>query len=161
DVRRAPAGAAEGQRRRRERQGERRRDAPQRAPSDRGHPPRRRRHAGGGDAGRPGRAPRRGVGHRRVSDPFYVTTPLFYVNAEPHLGHAYVAIVGDTLARFWRARGREVFALTGTDEHGDKIAQSAAAAGVTPKAHADRVSNLFRSTWQGGGPRVRPFRRPT
>ena len=95
------------------------------------------------------------------SDPFYVTTPLFYVNAEPHLGHAYVAIVGDTLARFWRARGREVFALTGTDEHGDKIAQAAAAAGVTPKAHADRVSGLFQSTWEQAGLRYDHFIRTT
>jgi methionyl-tRNA synthetase len=95
------------------------------------------------------------------SDPFYVTTPLFYVNAEPHLGHAYVAIVGDTLARFWRARGREVFALTGTDEHGDKIAQAAAAAGVTPKAHADRVSGLFKSTWEQAGLRYDHFIRTT
>jgi methionyl-tRNA synthetase len=96
-----------------------------------------------------------------ASDPFYVTTPLFYVNAAPHLGHAYVAIVGDTLARFWRARGREVFALTGTDEHGDKIAQAAAAAGVTPKAHADRVSGLFRATWEQAGLRFDHFIRTT
>jgi methionyl-tRNA synthetase len=94
-------------------------------------------------------------------EPLYVTTPLFYVNAEPHLGHAYVAIVGDTLARFWRARGREVFALTGTDEHGDKIAQAAAAAGVTPKAHADRVSGLFRRTWEAAGLRYDHFIRTT
>jgi leucyl-tRNA synthetase len=96
-----------------------------------------------------------------VSDPFYVTTPLFYVNAEPHLGHAYVAIVGDTLARFWRARGREVFSLTGTDEHGDKIQQAAAAAGVTPKAHADRVSGIFRETWEKAGLRYDHFIRTT
>jgi methionyl-tRNA synthetase len=86
-----------------------------------------------------------------AGDPLYVTTPLFYVNAEPHLGHTYVTVVGDVLARFWRARGREVFALTGTDEHGDKIAQAAAAAGVTPQAHADRVSGLFRETWRQAG----------
>ena len=62
-----------------------------------------------------------------TTEPLYLTTPLFYVNAEPHLGHTYVTLVGDVLARFWRARGRTVFTLTGTDEHGDKIAQAAAA----------------------------------
>lgn len=83
--------------------------------------------------------------------PLYVTTPLYYVNAEPHLGHAYTTLIADVLRRFWRARGREVFVLTGTDEHGDKIAQAATAAGVTPQAHADRVSGLFRSTWDSVG----------
>jgi len=83
-----------------------------------------------------------------ATEPLYVTTPLFYVNAEPHLGHTYATLLGDVLARFWRARGRSVFTLTGTDEHGDKIAQAAAAAGLEPKAHADRVSGLFRSTWE-------------
>jgi methionyl-tRNA synthetase len=86
-----------------------------------------------------------------VSAPLYLTTPLFYVNAEPHLGHTYVVVIGDVLARFWRARGRTVFTLTGTDEHGDKIAQAAAAAGDTPQAHADRVSTLFRTTWEAAG----------
>ena len=60
--------------------------------------------------------------------PLYLTTPIFYANAEPHLGHTYTLVVADTLARFWRARGRDVFVVTGTDEHGDKIAQAAAAA---------------------------------
>ena len=94
-------------------------------------------------------------------EPLYVTTPLFYVNAEPHLGHTYVTLIGDVLARFWRARGRTVFTLTGTDEHGDKIAQAAAAAGVAPKAHADRVSELFRSTWEDVGFRYDHFIRTT
>jgi methionyl-tRNA synthetase len=93
--------------------------------------------------------------------PLYLTTPLFYVNAEPHLGHFYVTLVGDVLARFWRARGRTVFTLTGTDEHGDKIAQAAAAAGVTPQAHADRVSALFRSTWEAAGLHYDHFIRTT
>jgi methionyl-tRNA synthetase len=84
-------------------------------------------------------------------EPLYLTTPIFYVNAEPHLGHFYVAMVEDVLARFWRARGRRVLSLTGTDEHGDKIAQAAAAAGVTPRAYADRVSALFRRTWDEAG----------
>src|SRR3989441_11187213 len=94
-------------------------------------------------------------------EPLYVTTPLFYVNAEPHLGHTYATLLGDVLARFWRARGRPVFTLTGTDEHGDKIAQAAAAAGVSPKEHADRVSALFRSTWEAAGLRYDHFIRTT
>src|SRR5438093_7134833 len=94
-------------------------------------------------------------------EPLYVTTPLFYVNAEPHLGHTYATLLGDVLARFWRARGRPVFTLTGTDEHGDKIAQAAAAAGVDPKTHADRVSALFRSTWEAMDFRYDHFIRTT
>ena len=81
----------------------------------------------------------------------YLTTPLYYVNAEPHLGHTYTTVVADTLARWHRQRGDEVIFLTGTDEHGDKIVQAAAAAGVTPRAHADRVSRLFRDTWDQCG----------
>lgn len=81
----------------------------------------------------------------------YITTPLYYVNAEPHLGHTYTTVVADTLKRFYRAQGYETFLLTGTDEHGDKIAQAAAADGTTPKEYADRISNLFRSTWDTCG----------
>jgi methionyl-tRNA synthetase len=81
----------------------------------------------------------------------YLTTPLYYVNAEPHLGHTYTTIVADTLARWHRERGDATLLLTGTDEHGDKIAQAAAAAGATPKAHADRVSRIFRDTWDAIG----------
>jgi len=92
---------------------------------------------------------------------FYVTTPLFYVNAEPHLGHTYVTLVADVLGRFWRARGRAVFTLTGTDEHGDKIAQAAARAGVDPQTHVDRVSALFRQTWDEAGLRYDHFIRTT
>ena len=81
----------------------------------------------------------------------YITTPLYYVNAEPHLGHTYTTVVADTLKRYYRALGYDAFLLTGTDEHGDKIAQAAAADGTEPKAYADRVSNLFRSTWDECG----------
>ncbi|MFQ5477931.1 MAG: methionine--tRNA ligase [Candidatus Binatia bacterium] len=80
-----------------------------------------------------------------------LTTPLYYVNAEPHLGHTYTTVVVDTLARFHRSMGRDVFFLTGTDEHGDKIAQAAQAAGDSPRAYADRISDLFRSTWDACG----------
>src|SRR5262245_1669602 len=77
----------------------------------------------------------------------YITTPIYYVNAEPHLGHTYTTVVADTLKRFYRSIGYDAFLLTGTDEHGDKIAQAAAANGITPKDYADRISGLFRSTW--------------
>jgi len=78
---------------------------------------------------------------------FYITTPIYYVNAKPHLGHAYTTIVADALARFHALSGEDVFFLTGTDEHGDKIAEAAAKAGQTPKEYADAISGLFRSLW--------------
>src|SRR5262245_39834084 len=96
-----------------------------------------------------------------ASEPLYLTTPLYYVNAEPHLGHFYATMLQDVLARFGRGRGRIVFTLTGTDEHGDKIAQAAAAAGVSPQAYADRVSEIFRSTWHDVGLRQDHFIRTT
>jgi methionyl-tRNA synthetase len=92
---------------------------------------------------------------------FYVTTPIYYINAEPHLGHTYTTVIADMLARFHRARGDQTFMLTGTDEHGDKIADAAAAAGVTPKNYADRVSPLFRATWDACGFRYDQFVRTT
>jgi methionyl-tRNA synthetase len=79
---------------------------------------------------------------------FYLTTPIYYVNATPHLGHAYTTIVADAMARYRRAAGDRVWFLTGTDEHGDKIAQAAAKAGVSPQAYADRISAAFRETWR-------------
>ena len=91
----------------------------------------------------------------------YLTSPLYYVNAEPHLGHTYTTVVVDTLARWHRARGDAVVFVTGTDEHGDKIAQAASAAGSTPRAHADRVSQLFRDTWDRCGLRYDHFIRTT
>jgi methionyl-tRNA synthetase len=79
---------------------------------------------------------------------FYLTTPIYYVNARPHLGHSYATIAADTMCRYRRLRGDRVYFLTGTDEHGDRIAQVAAAAGVTPQAYADQISGAFRETWQ-------------
>jgi methionyl-tRNA synthetase len=76
---------------------------------------------------------------------FYVTTPIYYVNAAPHLGHAYTSIAADILARHARAAGEETFFLTGTDEHGEPVADAAAAAGVTPKELADRNAERFRA----------------
>ena len=75
---------------------------------------------------------------------FYVTTPIYYVNAEPHLGHAYSTIAADILARHHRARGHDVFFLTGTDEHGEPVAQAAERHGCTPQELADRNARKFR-----------------
>jgi len=77
-------------------------------------------------------------------EPFYITTPIYYVNADPHIGHAYTTIMSDIVARHHRQRGEDVFFLTGTDEHGAKIAESAERAGRTPREHADLLSARFR-----------------
>jgi methionyl-tRNA synthetase len=77
--------------------------------------------------------------------PFYITTPIYYVNAEPHLGHAYTTIAADILARHMRQRGEDVFFLTGTDEHGEPIADAAANQGLEPKALADRNAERFKA----------------
>jgi len=78
---------------------------------------------------------------------YYITTPIYYVNASPHIGHAYTTIVADVLARYHRLSGDRTFFLTGTDEHGDKIAEAAQKAGVSPKAYADGISAQFRALW--------------
>jgi len=78
---------------------------------------------------------------------FYITTPIYYVNAAPHLGHAYTTIVADVLTRFHRLAGCETYFLTGTDEHGDKIVAAAEKAGQAPKEYVDTISGLFRALW--------------
>ncbi len=78
---------------------------------------------------------------------FYVTTPIYYVNAEPHIGHAYTTIVGDALARFHRLMGEETRFQTGTDEHGDKVMEAAQKAGLPVKGFVDKISDSFRQTW--------------
>src|SRR5919109_1696334 len=80
-----------------------------------------------------------------MSMPYYVTTPIYYVNGEPHLGHAYTTIAADVLARHMRQRGEEVFFLTGTAEHGEPVAQAAERLGTTPRELADRNVVHFRS----------------
>ena len=75
---------------------------------------------------------------------YYVTTPIYYVNDAPHVGHAYTTLACDALARFMRLDGRQVHFLTGTDEHGQKVEKSANAAGMDPKAFTDKVSQNFR-----------------
>lgn len=82
-----------------------------------------------------------------MADRFYITTPIYYVNAEPHIGHAYTTIVADVMNRFHKLMGEKTYFLTGTDEHGDKIVQAAEAEGVDPKSYVDRISGLFRETW--------------
>ncbi|MCB1384233.1 MAG: methionine--tRNA ligase, partial [Notoacmeibacter sp.] len=77
-------------------------------------------------------------------DSFYITTPIFYPNGVPHIGHAYTAIATDVLARFARADGKDVFFLTGTDEHGQKMQQTAEKEGITPIQLADRNSAVFQ-----------------
>lgn len=79
--------------------------------------------------------------------PTYVTTPIYYVNALPHLGHAYTTIVTDVYSRYRRFCGDEVRFQTGTDEHGEKIAEAAAKAGESPRQYVDRIAEAFRETW--------------
>jgi methionyl-tRNA synthetase len=79
--------------------------------------------------------------------PFYVTTPIYYVNARPHLGHAYTTIVADVATRFHTMRGCEVYFLTGTDEHGDKVVRAAKRENMTPRVYVDTISRLFRDLW--------------
>lgn len=80
-----------------------------------------------------------------MSKSFYITTPIYYVNASPHIGHAYTTIVADVLARYHRMAGEKTFFVTGTDEHGDKIAEAAQKAGITPQEYADKISAQFRA----------------
>jgi methionyl-tRNA synthetase len=82
------------------------------------------------------------------SDRFYITTPIYYVNDVPHIGHAYTTVAADVLARYWRLRGREVFFLTGLDEHGQKVQQAAAKAGIDPQTHCDKLAPQFESLWK-------------
>jgi methionyl-tRNA synthetase len=86
-----------------------------------------------------------------VTDRFYVTTPIYYVNDAPHIGHAYTTVAADSLARWHRLKGEDVFFLTGTDEHGLKVQRSAVEAGVTPQAQADLNSARFRAVWDSLG----------
>jgi methionyl-tRNA synthetase len=86
-----------------------------------------------------------------MSKKFYITTPIYYVNARPHIGHAYTTIACDTIARRQRLLGAETFFLTGTDEHGQKIERAAQAAGKTPQQYADEISNEFRQLWKRMG----------
>lgn len=81
----------------------------------------------------------------------YITTPIYYVNDVPHIGHAYTTIIADFLKRFYTLEGKETFFLTGTDEHGQKIEQSAQSRGKTPMEYATEISQVFRSLWDEMG----------
>ncbi|OPZ22586.1 MAG: Methionine--tRNA ligase [candidate division BRC1 bacterium ADurb.BinA364] len=82
-----------------------------------------------------------------MSDKFYVTTPIYYVNSKPHLGHVYTSVIADVLTRYHALKGEQVFFLTGTDEHGDKIVETATKLGTTARALADENSARFRAIW--------------
>jgi methionyl-tRNA synthetase len=92
---------------------------------------------------------------------FYLTTPIYYVNARPHIGHAYTTIVCDTVARRQRMLGADTYFLTGTDEHGFKIERAATAAGITPKQLADNVAASFKAIWDRMGITYDDFIRTT
>ena len=81
------------------------------------------------------------------SNTFYITTPIYYVNANPHLGHAYSTVVADALNRFHKLKGEETRFSTGTDEHGDKIVKSAAKQGRSPQEFVDEISANFKRLW--------------
>ncbi|MCI0354384.1 MAG: methionine--tRNA ligase [Acidobacteria bacterium] len=92
---------------------------------------------------------------------FYITTPIYYVNALPHVGHTYTTIVCDAVARFHRMLGNDTWFLTGTDEHGQKVERSAAAAGKAPRALTDEVAGAYRALWDRMGIRYDDFIRTT
>ncbi|MGD9055281.1 MAG: methionine--tRNA ligase [Desulfobacterales bacterium] len=82
-----------------------------------------------------------------MPDPFYITTPIYYVNACPHLGHAYTTIVADVITRFHQMQATDVFFLTGTDEHGDKVVRAAQKENLSPRKYVDKISRLFKELW--------------
>ncbi|KAI6669021.1 hypothetical protein NL676_003906 [Syzygium grande] len=82
------------------------------------------------------------------TDPFVLTTPLYYVNAPPHMGSAYTTIAADAIARFQRLLGKKVIFITGTDEHGEKIATAASARGSSPSEHCDVISQAYKALWK-------------
>jgi methionyl-tRNA synthetase len=93
--------------------------------------------------------------------PFYLTTPLYYVNSKPHLGHTYTTVIADCLARYKKMQGFEVCFLTGTDEHGQNIERAAAAKGITPKELADTVAEEYQKLWSQYGIEYDQFIRTT
>src|ERR1035437_279460 len=82
-----------------------------------------------------------------MAESFYITTPIYYPNGEPHLGHCYCTIVTEVLARYHRLAGQRIWFLTGTDEHGIKMVKTAAEQGTTPAELADKNSAIFRDFW--------------
>ena len=92
---------------------------------------------------------------------YYVTTPIYYVNGKPHIGHAYTTILCDAFARFHRMLGEEVFYLTGTDEHGIKVQKAALELKKEPKAFVDEIVPKFKELWKLLGVRYDHFIRTT
>ena len=93
-------------------------------------------------------------GETAVSDNFYITTPIYYVNDKPHLGHAYTTIAADVVTRWHRLNGRSAYFLTGTDEHGQKVFEAAQKRGISPQQHVDELCEPFKALWE----RRRPMR---
>src|SRR5580692_102922 len=92
---------------------------------------------------------------------YYLTTPIYYVNAAPHIGHAYTTIAADTIRRLKMMQSYDVVLTTGTDEHGQKIERAAAAAGKSPKAFTDLISAEFSRQWSELGLHIDRFQRTT
>ncbi|MEE3123001.1 MAG: class I tRNA ligase family protein, partial [SAR324 cluster bacterium] len=82
-----------------------------------------------------------------MSGIFYITTPIYYVNSHPHIGHAYTTIATDVFRRYRKLFEEDTYFLTGTDEHGQKIAESAASYGIGPKEFVDLMASEFREMW--------------
>ncbi len=79
---------------------------------------------------------------------FYITTPIYYVNDQPHIGHAYTSLAADVLSAYHRMLGDRVYFLTGSDEHGQKVEQAAQAKGLSPKEHSDIMVENFKALWE-------------
>ena len=88
-------------------------------------------------------------------NPFYITTPLYYVNDKPHLGHAYTTVAADVMTRWHKLHGRETHFLTGTDEHGQKVFDAANKLNKTPQQHVDAMVEPFKALWEKMDIRVR------
>lgn len=91
----------------------------------------------------------------------YITTPIYYVNDVPHIGHAYTTVAADVLARYYKSKGEDVFFLTGTDEHGAKIAEAACRAGKSPQEYVDELAPQFEKAWKALGIESSQFFRTT
>lgn len=96
-----------------------------------------------------------------MSKVFYITIPIYYVNANPHIGHVYSTLIADCLARFHRLGGKEVFFVTGTDEHGQKVEQKAKSLNKTPKEFTDEISQNFKNCFEKLGFKYDRFIRTT
>jgi methionyl-tRNA synthetase len=92
---------------------------------------------------------------------YYITTPIYYVNAAPHIGHTYTTIAADTIARFKTMQGFDAVITTGTDEHGQKIERAAAAVGQSPQEFTDIISEEFRQQWKSLDLKIDRFQRTT